>query len=124
MEPMSIEDVVATSDAMVIRRRFDGRNLIWMTVLLVVFLFACIIELTADLVHHTSVDVAIAGSNTVLLLLFAFLLRDVYRAERKQGTGGSWGLGRWMRRHITGTAGPYLLVQDPLLIAFARKGGN
>ncbi len=124
MEPLSIEDVVATSDAMVIRRRFDGRNLIWMTVLLVVFLFACIIELTADLVHHTSVDVAIAGSNTVLLLLFAFLLRDVYRAERKQGTGGSWGLGRWMRRHITGTTVAYLLVQYTLLIAFARKGEN
>lgn len=122
MEPFSIEDVVATPDAVVVRRRFDGRNLIWLTVLLVLFLCTAIIELTSNLGQHTSADVAIAASNVVLVLLLGFLLRDVFRTEKKKGAAGLWGFGRWMRRHITGTSVAYLLVQFTLLVAFARKG--
>src|SRR5271169_6463610 len=122
MESLSIEDVVATSDEMVVRRRFDGRNLIWLTVLLALFLCVSLIELTSNLREHTTADVMIAASNVVLVLLLGFVLRDVYRAGKKEGVTGLWGLGRWMRRHITGTAVAYLLVQFTLLAAFARKG--
>jgi hypothetical protein len=123
MTVLSIEDVAATSEDAAVRRRFDARNLVWLTVLLVFFFFASVIELGGHLLRRTPLDLAIAASNIVLVALMLFFMRDVFRVERKGATTpGLWGAGRWIRRHVSATVITYVIVQYALAIAFTRRG--
>lgn len=124
MEALTLEDVVATSDETVVRRRFDSRNLIWLTILLGFFLFTALIELSTNFLQRTTVDVAIASSNLVLVLLLGFVMRDVFRVRKHTGTAGIWGVGRWIRRHVSATVITYLFVQLALLLAFSRRDND
>ena len=45
MDPLSIEDVVATSDHTVVRRRFDSRNLVVLSIYLGIFFVTCLLEI-------------------------------------------------------------------------------
>jgi len=121
MTALSIEDVAATSEDAAVRRRFDARNLVWLTVLLVFFLFASLIELGGNLLRRTAVDLAISSSNFVLVVLMLFVMRDVYRVERKGKTPGLWGISLWIRRHVSATVITYVIVQFALAIAFTRR---
>jgi len=121
MTALSIEDVAATSEDAAVRRRFDARNLVWLTVLLVFFLFASLIELGGNLLRRTAVDLAISSSNFVLVVLMLFVMRDVYRVERKGKTPGLWGISLWIRRHVSATVITYVIVQYALAIAFTRR---
>ncbi|MEK6372100.1 MAG: PP2C family protein-serine/threonine phosphatase [Acidobacteriota bacterium] len=122
MTALSIEDVAATSEDAAVRRRFDTRNLIWLTVLLFFFLVVSFIELGANLVRRTPLDLAISVSNFVLVVLMLFFMRDVYRVKRKGRTEGLWGVSRWIRRHVSATVITYVIVQFGLATAFARRG--
>jgi serine phosphatase RsbU (regulator of sigma subunit) len=121
MEMLSIDDVASTSDEVAARRRFDGRNLVWLTILLFIFLFTTILELTSDILHRTSTDVAIAAPNCALVLLLLFVMRDVFRVEKRGGGAGLWGVARWIRRHVSATVILYTLVQYSLLFGFTRN---
>jgi serine phosphatase RsbU (regulator of sigma subunit) len=120
-ELISIDDVAATSDDRAVRRRFDARNLVCLILLLVVFLFVTLIELLANLGRHNGTDVAIAASNFALILLMLFVMRDVLRAEKKKRTHGIWGVGDWVRRHLSATSVAYVIVQYSFFIAFTRQ---
>ena len=63
MTALTIDDVAATSDDTAVRRRFDARNLVSLTVGLFGFLFVSVVELLANLARRTTTDVAIAASN-------------------------------------------------------------
>ncbi len=67
MTAFTIEDLAATSDDAAVRRRFDARNLIWLTVFLFFFLRVSILELLTNLARRTSADIAIAAPNVVLV---------------------------------------------------------
>jgi serine phosphatase RsbU (regulator of sigma subunit) len=120
MESLSIDDVASTSDEVAARRRFDSRNLVWLTILLFIFLFTTLIELSADLLHRTALDVAIAAPNCALVLVLLFLFRDVFRVQKRGDGAGLWGPGRWIRRHVSATVITYMLVQYSLLFGFTR----
>lgn len=49
MTAISIEDLATTSDDAAVRRRFDARNLVWLTILLFPFFFGAFIELMTNL---------------------------------------------------------------------------
>lgn len=122
MTALSIDEIAATSEDAAVRRRFDGRNLVWLTVLLFVFLIASFIELGANLVRRTPLDLVISVSNFILVVLMLFFMRDVYRVERKGKTPGLWGVSRWIRRHVSATVITYVIVQFALAVAFTRRG--
>ena len=124
MTAVTIEDLAATSDDVAVRRRFDARNLVWLTVLLFFFLFVSIIELLTNLVRHTAIDVAIAAPNVVLVLLLLFVMRDVSRIERRSVATGLWGVSLWIRRHVSATVMAYMLVQYALVVAFTGWGNQ
>jgi hypothetical protein len=121
MTALSIEDVAATSEDAAVRRRFDARNLVWLTVLLFFFLLVSFIELGANLVRRTPLDLAISAPNFVLVVLMLFVMRDVRRVHQKAAAKGIWGVGRWIHRHVSATVITYLIVQFALAIAFARR---
>jgi len=122
MTALSIDEIAATSEDAAVRRRFDGRNLVWLTVLLFVFLVASFIELAENLGRRTPLDLAISVSNFILVVLMLFFMRDVYRVERKGKTPGLWGVSRWIRRHVSATVITYVIVQFALAVAFTRRG--
>jgi len=122
-EIYSIDDVVATSDDRAVRRRFDARNLVALFLLLIFFTGASLIELLTDLGRHNGIDVAIAAPNLILVLLLIFVMRDVFRIERKRDAHGLWGAAQWVRRHVAATTIVYVIVQYSLVIAFSRAEG-
>lgn len=125
MDPFSIEDVVATSDHTVVRRRFDSRNLVVLSLYLGFAFVTCLLELATNFERRVPVDVAIAATNMILVLLLAFVMRDVYRVERKGGAPeGMWAVGRWIRRHVSATVIVYVVVQFALLVGFTRHSGD
>jgi serine phosphatase RsbU (regulator of sigma subunit) len=125
MDALSIEDVVATSDHTVVRRRFDSRNLVMVSVFLALFFIVCLLELATNFERRVATDVAIASTNIILVLLLAFVMRDVYRVERKGGAPeGMWAVGRWIRQHVTATVIVFFIVQYTLLVAFTRHSGD
>jgi hypothetical protein len=119
----SLEELARTSDDDVVRRRFDQRNLMLLLVLLVFFFVVSLIELTTNQRTNTEGDVGIAFANLVVVVVMLMFVRDVYRLKRG-GTGGSWGVGRWMRKHISATVLTYVAVQYALLLAFTRSTDN
>jgi serine phosphatase RsbU (regulator of sigma subunit) len=122
MQPLSVEDIANTSDETIVRRRFDARNMVFLTVLLIIFAFVSLIELNSNIGRRNGLDVGIAASNIVIVLLMLFLMRDVFRVEKRGGDGGLWQIGRWMRRHVRATSIAYAIVQYALVIAFTRRG--
>lgn len=124
MEPLSLEDVASTSDDAVVRRRFDTRNLLWLFALLLFFVLVTVIELFTHIGRRNILDVAIAAPNLILVLMMIFVMRDVFRIERRKQPRGIWSVASWVRRHVTATTIVYLLLQYTLLIAFARAGND
>jgi serine phosphatase RsbU (regulator of sigma subunit) len=121
MTSLTIEDVAATSDETAVRRRFDGRNVVWLTIVLLAFLFIAVIELLSNLARRTPADVAIAAPNVVLVALMLFVMRDVFRV-RQASSSGLWGVARWISQHVSATVIAYFAVQYVLVIAYARHG--
>ena len=121
MTALSLEDVAATSDDAAARRRFDARNLVWLTIILFFFLLVSLSELATNLVRRTEIDVAIAAPNVVMVVLMIFVMRDAHRLGRKSETRGVWGVGRWIRRHVSATVIAYILAQYGLAIAFTGR---
>jgi serine phosphatase RsbU (regulator of sigma subunit) len=124
VQPLSVEDIANTSDETIVRRRFDARNMVFLTVMLFIFAFVSLIELTSNINRRNGLDVAIAASNMVIVLLMLFLMRDVFRAEKRGARAGLWQIGSWMRRHVRATSIAYVILQFILAIAFARRGDS
>ncbi len=118
----SIEEVATLSDDVVVRRRFDQRNFIWLVLLLVFFGVVAVIAITSDLARRTPLDLAIGVTNLIVIALLLFLIRDAHRITR--GGDGIWGPARWIRNHMSATVIGYVTVQFALSLAFARRGDN
>jgi serine phosphatase RsbU (regulator of sigma subunit) len=121
MTAISIEELATTSDDAAVRRRFDARNLVWLSILLGPFLIISFIELMSNLRRsRTWIDVVTSAANVVLILVALMVMRDVFGAERK---GGAW-MGRahiWVRRHVSATVMTVILAQYALGMAFTRR---
>jgi len=111
MTALSLEDLATTSDDAAVRRRFDARNLVWLTILLGVFSFPAIGIFLAKLFSKSrSVDGAIfAGANLALIVLTFIFTRN--RATP---------VNRWVRRHVSAAVITCLLGQ--YILALAASG--
>jgi len=120
--PLSLEDVVGTSDETAVRRRFDSRNLVVLIVLLVIFTIVTIFEFGIALGsrHHGFFNVALSAVNILLNVGLLFLMRDVFRFERA-GATGVWGPARLIRNHVSATLITYLIVQYALFLAYTGR---
>jgi serine phosphatase RsbU (regulator of sigma subunit) len=122
MTAISLEDLATTSDDAAVRRRFDARNLVWLSILLGPFLIISFIELMTNLGRggRTWIDVASSGANVVFIMVMLLVVRDVYRAAR---SGRAWmgGAGAWVRRHVSATVITVILAQYTLSVLFARR---
>ena len=121
MTALSIEDLAATSDDAAVRRRFDARNLVWLSILLGPFLVAGFIDLDMSMGRRrTWIDVTTAASHLVLVLFGLAVMRDVFLAERR---GRAWmaGAGAWARKHVSATVITFMLAQYALGIMFTRR---
>lgn len=117
----SLDELARASDDLVVRRRFDQRNLLYLLLLLLFFGVVSLLELTTA--SGNALDLYLAAANLVVVLVMLLFVRDVYRLQ-KAGAGGVWGVARWMRNHISATALTYVAVQYSLVLAFTRTGNN
>src|SRR2546423_1130095 len=116
MTAFSLEDLATTSDDAAVRRRFDARNLVWLSILLGPFLVVSLIEVGSNVSRsRTWIDMVAAASNFVLVLVALLVMRDVFRADRK---GGAWmgGARVWVRKHVSATVIIFMLAQYALAI--------
>ena len=121
MTAISIEDLAATSDDAAVRRRFDARNLVWLSILLGPFLVAAFIQFGLSLEHHRPwIDVTIAVSQLVLVLFALAVMRDVFRVVRKGRRPWLGRTGAWVHKHVSATVITFMFAQYALAVAFTR----
>ncbi len=108
MTALSIEDLATTSDDAAVRRRFDARNLVWLSVLLIVSFFPAFGIFMARLFARPRGTAFFAGAHVLLIVLTFVVTRD--RAAN---------INRWVRRHVSATVITCLLAQYVLAIASA-----
>jgi sigma-B regulation protein RsbU (phosphoserine phosphatase) len=117
----SVEEVARTSDDVVVRRRFDQRNFVWLVALVILFGIVSLFEIATNAHLRTPPDVAIGFANIILVAAMVLLLRDAHRASRAaQPQRGLWAAGNWVRAHLSATVISYIGVQYVLLLAFNR----
>ncbi|HEX9985541.1 MAG TPA: PP2C family protein-serine/threonine phosphatase [Thermoanaerobaculia bacterium] len=123
MESFSIEELARTSDEAAIRRRFDGRNLLWFWVLTAFFLFITFVEFgtAMDERSGTPQQVVLAVSNFVWLIIMALLALDARRLDRPPRPRAYYGLTRLARRHVSAFVGIFAVVQYIQLISFPNR---
>lgn len=119
----SVDDVIRTSDEAAVRRRFAARNRVWLTFLLVIFLFASLLEATTNHRTNTLFDALIALSNLGLAAFALFFLRyaaheDVPLDSFTRRTGA------WLRAHMGAVVLGYLAIQYALSLTFTRNGDD
>ena len=107
----AIEDLARTSDDAAVRQRFDRRNLVWLSAILVFFTFVAFLEVVAE-----------AGSNAIWQVIvgtanFAFCAFGLFALYSSR-------LRAWPRRYLTATALTYVAVQYALVLAYTSRGNN
>jgi hypothetical protein len=119
----TIEELVRTSDAAAVRKRFDTRNIYALLALQVIFFIVAAIELGIALSRDNHVSTAVAAFSALLNVAMVMLLRDVYRFERAR-KAGIWGPARLMRDHLGMATVLYLLAQYLLLLWYSGRSGD
>jgi hypothetical protein len=119
----SIDDVVRTSDEAAVRRRFAGRNRVWLTFLLLIFLCASLIEATTNHRTSTPFDVLIAVANFALAAFGLFFLRYAAHEDAPPDTS-TRRAGAWLRAHMGAVVLGYVAIQYTLSLTFTRHGDS
>ncbi|HEY0139779.1 MAG TPA: PP2C family protein-serine/threonine phosphatase [Thermoanaerobaculia bacterium] len=119
----SLEDVVRTSDESAVRRRFAGRNLVALFIVLLTSTFVAFMEIATNTATNGLDEVLIAGTNFILALAGLTVVRDALRT-RKPGQKGWWRAGEWVRSHTTVSVLTFLALQYPFFLAFTRDKSN
>ncbi|HEX7153783.1 MAG TPA: PP2C family protein-serine/threonine phosphatase [Thermoanaerobaculia bacterium] len=120
MEAFSLEELARTSDEAAVRRRFDGRNLLWFWLLLAFFLFVALMEFIGSTQERagTPRQVWVSFANLLFLLLMGLLVLDTRRLGRPAKQGAFYGLTRLARNHVTGFVLFFVTAQYLFLFAF------
>jgi hypothetical protein len=117
----SIDDVVRTSDEAAVRRRFAGRNRLWLTLLMILFLFASLIEATQH--RNTPFDVLVAVFNFALAAFGLFFLR--YAAQENVPADTFLRrAGARLRAHMGAAVLGYVAIQYALSLTLTRQGDD
>ena len=119
----SLEDVVRTSDENAVRRRFAGRNLVALFLVLLISGFVAFMELATNSRTRAVDDVAIAGANFALAIVALLLVWDAMRVGKSEKKGW-WRAGHWIRAHVPASVLAFVAVQYPLFLMFTRGGAN
>src|SRR5262245_5398386 len=108
MTALTLEDLATTSDHTAVRRRYDGRNLAWLTVLGVVFLLVNSVLVLAGLFGHVAIRAVVAAANVALVLLVLFAVRT------RSST-----LSVVLARHVSAAVIGYMVAQYVMAITTA-----
>jgi hypothetical protein len=123
IEPLSIEDVARTSDDVAVRRRFDHRNLVYLTVLLIFFGVVTIFKFVEACRAESSMAIAVSVANFVLVALLLLAQRDVYRERRGIVRKGMRGPAQLIRRHASATLLLYIAIQYVTVLYLENESG-
>lgn len=124
MEPYSIEDLVRTSDDLAVRRHFDARNLVYLTVLLLFFGVVTLFEIGGTAHAYDLFALAVAIGNLTLVVLLILTMRDVFRERRGVPRAGLRGPSRLIQRHVSAAFLIYIAVQYALVLIVAGRGND
>ncbi|HET7433555.1 MAG TPA: hypothetical protein VFN10_02460, partial [Thermoanaerobaculia bacterium] len=121
MEAFSIEDIVRTSDDAAVRRRFDQRNIGWLTGVLCFFVLVVIAEFVDHGTRGFVLRTLLASANALLVVSMLFVLREVRLRDKKPRINAA---ARYLQRHVSAAVLTYLTLQYALCLAVAGvKGG-
>jgi hypothetical protein len=125
MESFSIEELARTSDEAAIRRRFDGRNLLWFWLLTAFFLFVTIMEFGTAMEERSGTprQVCLAVGNFLWLLVMGLLVLDTRRLDRPPRRRAYYGLTRLARAHVNAFVLIFAIVQYILVMTFPNSQG-
>lgn len=107
----AIEDLARTSDDVAVRQRFDRRNLVWLSAILIFFTFVSFLEVVSEARSNAIWQVLVGIANFALC---AFALFALYSPR----------LRAWPRRYLTATVLTYVALQYALVIAYTSRGDN
>jgi len=122
-EPLSIEEIVQTTDDVAVRRRFDARNLVYLKVLLIFFGIVTVISFFEAISSSDKLGMAFTVANVILVALLFLALRDVSRARRGVSSRGFAAPARIIQRHVRATLLTFFALQYPLILYFSRADG-
>ena len=105
----SLDDVARTTEDAAVRRRFAERNLMWLSLLLVIFSLFAVIAFGVSAEDADTTNAMIAVANALLIFIIIMLRR---RAKE------------WVRNHATATLITFLALQYGLILTFFREGPN
>jgi serine phosphatase RsbU (regulator of sigma subunit) len=103
----TIEDLARTSDDSAVRQRFDRRNRVWLTVLLVLSLFVSLIQALEGVMRKPVFKVAVGVAGLALVAVTMFVL---------------WApsVRHWSRRRISAITIGFVVTRYALLLAYSR----
>jgi len=107
----TIEDLARTSDDAAVRQRFDRRNLLWLSAILVFFTFVSFLEVVAEARSNAIWQVLVGIANFAIC---AFSLFALYSPR----------LRAWPRRYLTATLLTFVVVQYAFVLAYTSRGNN
>lgn len=110
MTALSLEDLATTSDDAVVRRRFDQRNLVWLSILLIVSFFPAFGIFMARMFARPRGGAAFAAAHLAIVVLTFIVTRNRAAAPH-----------RWVRQHVSATVITCLLAQYVLAIGSSGK---
>jgi len=124
MEPLSIEEIVRTSDELAVRRRFDARNLVYLKILLIFFGIVTVFNFFESTRHNDLLGTGFMVANSILIAILFLVLRDVSRERRRIVSRGFATPTRFIQRHVSATVLAFVALQYPLFLYLSRKGGG
>lgn len=107
----AIEDLARTSDDVAVRQRFDRRNLVWLSAILVFFTFVSFLEVVTETRSNAIWQVIVGTANFGLCAFGLFSLHSPR-------------LRAWPRRYLTATVLTYVAVQYALVLAYTSQSNN
>jgi hypothetical protein len=114
----SLDEIARTTDEIIVRRRFDRRNRLWLIAFLIGYGFFVFIGLVTQRHRDSVFEVLLGTANLALVAAGLMLVRDSYRGARATAAG------RWIANHISATLITYLLVQYAMLLTLTRANMN
>ncbi|MFZ2493290.1 MAG: PP2C family protein-serine/threonine phosphatase [Thermoanaerobaculia bacterium] len=121
---ITLDDLVRVSDDAAVRRRFDERNVAWLSILLAFGAFVAVNQAGIGAARQASLDVAIALTSFVITagLLFSFQAHRSSRQTSLHRRGQK--VAAFLRQYVPATVIGSIAVWFLLLITFTRDSGS
>lgn len=118
----SMEDVARSTEEEAVRRRFARRNRVCLTVLMLFFMVAAIIQIASASDAASPLETLVASLNAVFVAYSLFLMR--YTREQPPAQTFIWRVGAWLRTHMHAAALTFIAVEYSVALYLARRGDD